>query len=429
MGNRRQFLSELGLVSAGMILGLTACKEKFKPALVGANDKINVALVGCSGRGIHQIWRGMKHLHEFRMVALCDVIQDRMDSAATIMPPDIIKYLDYRELVLNPDIDLVIVATPLKWHFEISKASILAGKHVVCEKSMTQTIEQAVELEQLAFNHDKAFKVSYEVHNNPAYQSAKKLVQNGVLGDIIHVDCTWNRRSSWRKEIKNGDQVIHFPTGEVSTRERMLNWRMSMEYGGGLMGELICHPLEAAEWILEPGPIQIATGLGNIGYWKDGRSSFDNIHANLEYNNNLIISCNSILSNALEDYTLSIYGRNATIKLGLSTGKLIPEAVRDESLTAEVDAITGASYHLIKRSENRNLRLSSDDKVRNYYKQFVDGYWLDTLMGYVNLAADIKAGKRVNTATTGKYNSIACIMANKAMHENEIQYWKPEYGS
>lgn len=429
MSNRRQFLAELGLVSGGLILGLSACKEKYKPVMVGANDKINVALVGCSARGIHQIWRGMKHLHEFQMVALCDVIQDRMDSAATIMPPNIKKYRDYRELVLNPEIDLVIVATPQKWHFEISKAAILAGKHVVCEKSMTQTIEQAVELEQLALKYDKTFKVSYEVHNNPAYQSAKDLVQKGVLGEIIHVDCTWNRRSSWRKEIKRGDELINFPTGEVSTRERMLNWRMSMEYGGGLMGEILCHPLEAAEWILEPGHIQSATGVGNIGFWKDGRSSYDNIHANLHYDDNLIIACNSILSNALEDYTLSIYGRNASIKLGLSTGKLIPEAVKDESLNAEVDAITGASYKLVKKSEDRVLRSADDDEVRNYYKQFVDGYWLDTLMGYKNLAADMKAGKRVNTATTGKYNAIACIMANKAMHENVIQYWKPEYGS
>ncbi|MEM7380045.1 MAG: Gfo/Idh/MocA family oxidoreductase [Bacteroidota bacterium] len=431
MGNRRDFLAKMGVVTAGISLGsIPAERRRYKPKAISANQKINVGLVGCSQRGVDQVWEGMQHLSEYRMVAICDVIPEQLEKAKARMPKEVRQYRDYRELVTQPDIDLVIVATPLKWHFEVSKAAILANKHVVCEKSMAKTVKEAVALEQLALSHKKSFKVSYEVRNNPAYITAKELVDKGVLGEIIHADCTWNRSSSWRRNIKNPDKVIEFPTGEKSTRERILNWRMSMEYGGGLMAEILCHPLDATEWILESGHVKSASGYGNIGYWKDGRDSFDNIHANLKYDNNLIISCNSILSNALEDYTISIYGRNATIKLGLGSGKLIPEAVQDyNKLAKEVDAITGATYKLVKKTQDRVLKPAQQDIMYTHYKQFVQGYILDTLIGYKKLALDLMAGKNPNHVKEGKYNSIACQLVNKAVHQGGIHKWKSEYGS
>lgn len=428
--SRREFLGGLGLATAGIAIGLAACKESYKPSIFGANDKINVGLVGCSQRGVDQVWKGMQHLPEYQMVAICDVIDEQMDKAQAVMPDGIKKYKDYRELVLNTDIDLVIVATPLKWHFPVSKAAILAGKHVVCEKSMTYSIEEAVEMEQLLQNHNKAFKVSYEVRNNPAYLAAKQLIENKVLGEIIHADCTWNRRSSWRREISNPNQIIEFPTGEKYSRDRILNWRMGIEFGGGLMGEIICHLLDATEWLLDCGHVQSVSGFGNLAFWKDGRESFDNIHTNLQYDNNLIISCNSILSNAHEGYSINIYGRNATIKLDLNSGILITEAVKDESIKEDIDAVTGASYKLIKKSPDRKLHPKETDAAYEYYGQFVDGYVLDTLMGYKSLAESItKTGTYPSIIKPAKYNSIAIHLANKAMREGGVHRWLPEYGS
>jgi len=430
MQNRRDFLVKMGLLATATGLGLMACKEKYRPPVIGANDKINVGLVGCGQRGVSQVWEGMQHLPEYRMLAICDVLDDQLEWAASLMPSDIKQYKDYRELVQNPEIDLVIVSVPLYWHFDVSRAAILAGKHVVCEKSMTFTPEQAVELEQLAMEHNTSFKVSYEVHNNPAYMVAKELVQNGALGEIIHASCLWHRRSSWRLNIDNPDRVVEFPTGEKTTRNRLLNWRMSMEYGGGLMGEILCHPLEAAEWILDSGHIQRVSGHGNIAYWKDGRDSFDNVHANLVYANNLIIGCSAILSNALEGFSLNIYGRNATIKMVLTSGTLIPEAVKDErKLKENVDAVTGASYKLIKKSPDRILRPEEPEAAYIYYSDYVSGYILDTLMGYHKLATSLRAGEKVNTTRQGKYNALACQLANKAIHEGGIHEWLPEYKS
>ena len=430
MSTRREFLEKMGMASAGIALGLSACKSKYEPPRVAPSDKINVGLVGCSQRGVDQVWPGMKHLPEYQMVAICDVIPERMDRAAAQMPVGVRKYRDYRELVTEPSIDLVIVSTPLKWHFAISKAAMLADKHVVCEKSMTYTTEEAIELAEIAKHHGKAFKVSYEIRNNPAYIAAKQLVDRGLLGEIMHADCTWNRSSSWRREIDDPERIVEFPTGERISRDRLLNWRMSMEFGGGLMGEVLCHQLDAAEWILGCGHVQSVSGAGNIGYWKDGRDSFDNVHATLTYEDGLIISCNSILSNSYEDYAISIYGRNATIRLGLSSGKIIPEKVKDESVKDEIDAMTGASYKLIKKSPDRILGVEETEGLYEYYGQYVDGYMLDTLVGYKSLAEAVHGGGPLPAmAESGKNNSIACQLANKAMHEGGVHTWQPEYGT
>jgi len=255
------------------------------------------------------------------------------------------------------------------------------------------------------------------------------LVDNNIIGEVMHVDCSWYRRDSWRKNINNPHQTIEFPTGEKMSRDKLLNWRMNMEIGGGLMGELICHQLDAVEWILQTGHVNKVSGFGNIGFWKDGRTSYDNIHANLEYNNNLIISCNSILSNAREGYSISIYGRNGTIELAGNSGIFYPEETDMKKLNDKVDAITGASYKLVKTAPERKLKEDKTNLEREYYSQFVGGYTLDTLMGYKEMAEKImNNGPFPNNATEGKHNSIVVQMTNNAMHEGGVHSWKPEYG-
>lgn len=427
--SRREFLGLSTVTGLGIALGLPSCKGKYKPESVNPNDKINVGLVGCGERGIDQIWAGMKYLDEYQMVAICDVLEDRLDKAEQLIPNEVKKFRDYRRLIENNEVDLVIVAVPLKWHFQISKAAILANKHVVCEKSMTFTIEEAIELEKLAGEQGKSFRVAFDKRNTPVNIVARKLVENDIIGDILHADCTWNGRNNWRRDVENPHQIIEFPTGEKMSRDSLLNWRMSKDIGGGLMGEKICHQLDTVEWILNTGHVNKASGFGNIGFWKDGRTSFDNIHVNLEYDNDLVISCNSMLSNSRRGYSISIYGTNGTIELDFSSGKFYPEVTDMKELDDKIDAVTGASYKLIKSAPERKLKEDKEDIEHAYYSQFVGGYKLDTLMGYKKLAKNIMSnGPFPNTATKGKYNSIAVIMANNAMHQGGVYSWKEEYG-
>ena len=424
---RRNFIKLSALGGAVIAFGFSACEnKKYVPKQVNATDRINVGLVGCGQRGVDQVLEGLKHLNEYKIVAFCDVIPEHMDRASDQLPYQVKQFLDYREMVIQNEVDLVIVATPLKWHFPVCKAALLANKHVVCEKMMTYTIEEAVELERLVKQSGNLFKVSYEARNNPAYQIARDLVSEGAIGDVIHVDCTWNRRSSWRKDIRNPNKIINFPTGEQISRERLLNWRMSTEFSGDLMGEIVSHNLDAAQWILSSGPLKSACGVGKISFWKDGRNTFDNIHAVLDYGNDLAISCNSILSNVKEGYKVSIYGRNATIQLSLGGGVIIPELKQDKKLREQVDALSGASYKLIGKIEERKLTLK--DPARDYYSQWVKGYLLDTLMGYKEFAQCIVENKPSPIPVVdGKHSSIAVHLANRAMREGGVHEWQKVY--
>ncbi len=421
-------LSVLG--GTAITLGLASYKAKgYMPEKIGSNNKINVGLVGCGQRGVDQVLRGIKHLDHYKVVAICDVIPAQMDRVLEHVSNPVKRFLDYRELVAQEDVDMVIVATTLKWHFSVCKAALLANKHVVCEKLMTFDIQEAVELERLVDKTDKLFKVSFEARNNPAYIHAKELVTSGAIGEIIFTDCTWNSRGNWRRKIERPGDIVEFPTGEKISRERLLNWRMDTEFSGDLLGEVVCHPFDSAQWILNSGHAKSAMGMGKTSYWKDGRNSFDNIHSVFNYDNNLVISCNSILSNVNEGYRLSIYGRDATIRLSLEGGVLIPEESYGKNSEIIVDAVSGATY-TSKKSEEKKWVLGLESSARDYYGQWEEGYILDTLMGYKALAESIQQNKPSPIPVKdGKHSSIAVHLANRSMREGGEFKWKEEYGT
>lgn len=427
---RRNFMRLSVLGGTAMALGLASFKEKaFIPNKIRANDKINIGLVGCGDRGVDQILRGLKHLDYYKVVAICDVIPAQMDRVIKHVSNPVKRFLDYRELVVQEEIDMVIVATTLKWHFSVCKAALLANKHVVCEKMMTFDIQEAIELERLVRQSGKLFKVSFEARNNPAYIHAKELVSSGAIGKVIHADCTWNRRGSWRRKIEQPMDIVEFPTGEKISRERLLNWRMYTEFSGDLLGEVVCHSFDAAQWILNSGHVNSAVGIGKTSYWKDGRNTYDNIHAVFDYDNDLIINCNSILSNINEDYRLSIYGRDATIRLSLSGGILIPEESYGKNSNMLTDAMSGAT-NISKNDESENWVLGMKNAARAHYGQWVGGYILDTLMGYKNFAVSILENKPSPIPVNdGKHSSIAIHMANKSMREGGEFKWKENYGT
>lgn len=412
--SRRDFLKLSGAASIAFAIGLSACDEKFKPLAISNNDKINIGLVGCGQRGLDQILKGVRYLNDYHLHSVCDVIDYQMERVSEYINYPVKHYNDYRELVLNPEIDLVIVATPLKWHFEICKAALLANKHVMCEKVMTFTVDEARELEQIVAKSHKLFCVAFVLRNNPAYLVAKDLIVEGALGAVHHVNCTWNRNSDWRRPVKEPDKLVYFPTGEIMTQDKLLNWRMGTEFTCGIMSEILSHQVDAAEWLLSLGVAEQAVGFGSTSYWKDGRTSFDNVHTTLKYKD-LIMSCNSVIYNAYEDYKLEILGRNGTIVLSMSSGVFIPEQIVDKKLKNQLDAVTGASYKIIKKSEGRKLK--RENPVNEYYSKYVESFDLDTLMSYHEFAQCIRNNKPTPISVTeGLINVRNIVLANNSIN-------------
>src|SRR5258706_14301841 len=140
---RRDFL-KTSAASAGVLAigGLTS------QTVLGANDRINFAVIGCGGQGTGHVNSLVKRSEpdNIKVLAVSDVYQRRVTRAKAICEGD--GYLDYRKLLERKDIDAVLIATPDHWHAKISIDAMEAGKHVYVEKPMTHTVAQAIELRE-----------------------------------------------------------------------------------------------------------------------------------------------------------------------------------------------------------------------------------------------------------------------------------------
>jgi predicted dehydrogenase len=146
--SRRSFIKNSSATLAG--LGLM----EFFPAdmyanmrnKVGANDKINIGLIGLKNQGFNNI-RAFLKVKDINVLAICDIddeqINKRKDDLSKLGVNNLLVYKDYRKLLENKDIDAVLIATPDHWHCLQLTDALSAGKHVYCEKPIANSIMEA----------------------------------------------------------------------------------------------------------------------------------------------------------------------------------------------------------------------------------------------------------------------------------------------
>jgi hypothetical protein len=150
--SRRQFLRGSAVVAGSVAFG------RFAPgAVLGANDRLRIGVIGCGGQGTGHMNSlvGRSEADNLRVVAVSDVYQRRVNRAKEICKGE--GYLDYRKLLERQDIDAVLIATPDHWHGKISIDAMESGKHVYCEKPLTHTVEQALQVRDAVRRYRKVF--------------------------------------------------------------------------------------------------------------------------------------------------------------------------------------------------------------------------------------------------------------------------------
>jgi predicted dehydrogenase len=139
VSSRREFL----ITAAGASLGGPLLADQTKPAKTSANDKIQVALIGCGGMGQGDA-RSSVATGLTKIVAACDCYDGRLTHMKEVHGADIFTTKDYPEILARKDIDAVIIGTPDHWHQKISIDAMRAGKDVYCEKPMVQHIDDGM---------------------------------------------------------------------------------------------------------------------------------------------------------------------------------------------------------------------------------------------------------------------------------------------
>jgi len=218
-------------------------------------NKLNIAFVGCGGRGASLI----SALHDENIVAFCDV--DEVRAANTFATyPDVRRYNDFRKMLdkEHSRIDAVVIATPDHTHAVAAMAAMQMGKHVYVEKPLTHNIAEARAL----LNASKRYGVITQMGNQGASMDSSidmaEWIQAGVIGDVtaVHV---WTNRPVW-------PQGVPTPKGNVSVPDTMkwdlwlgpaptrpyhpeyapFKWRGWWDFGTGALGDMGCHLVDSA---------------------------------------------------------------------------------------------------------------------------------------------------------------------------------------
>ena len=240
------------------------------------NGKLQIGFIGCGGIAHQKHFPGMKQqAASCDLVAFCDLVPERAEKAAKEYGTEDAKtYTDYRELLADPSIDAVHVLTPNVSHSEISVAALKAGKHVLCEKPMAATDADAKKMLEARDKTGKLLTIGYQYRHFAENQVAKKVVEDGWLGDIYYAEATNLRRRgvpTWGvftdKEKQGGGPLIDIGTHALDLTLFMLN-NYEVDYVVGTSFEKL-------------GTLLDAEHQGQTG-WRGEQNSWNNLTYEVE---------------------------------------------------------------------------------------------------------------------------------------------------
>lgn len=285
--DRRSFLKSGLAGGAGLMLS-----NSLPHFAVGQGSKmndLNVALIGTGAQG-QVLIQACSNIPGLNFVAACD-IWDKYNLRRGVgilrsQKHQTKPYTDFRELLeKEQDIDAVIVATPDFWHAPMTNAALRAGKHVYCEKMMSNTHEGAVSMVKTAAETGKLLQIGHQRRSNPRYLYVKEklLDAHKLCGRITNINGQWNRAVSEdlgvprRTEI---DDEILKKWGYKSMHQ-FRNWRWFKGLGGGPISDLGAHQIDIYSWFLGANP-KAVTASGGVDYYTS-HEWHDNVMAIYEY--------------------------------------------------------------------------------------------------------------------------------------------------
>lgn len=245
---RRKFLQQTGLGAGAMLLGF--------PAIVrgqNLNSRLNIGCIGVGGKGDSDVNDAAKC--GGNIVALCDVDSRFLDKKAG-QYPEAKKFSDYRKMLeeMGSSIDAVTISTPDHVHGVAAMAAMSLGKHIYCQKPLTQTVFEARELRRVAEEKKLATQMGNQGSAADGLRRAVEVIQAGVIGKPLELH-VWSNRPIWPQGMDtpagSGPVPAHLDwnlwLGPAAQRPYVegayhdFKWRGWTDFGTGALGDMACH--------------------------------------------------------------------------------------------------------------------------------------------------------------------------------------------
>ena len=296
--NRRNFL--FGSAAAAALAGCATTKKGVRTLKEG--EKPTVAIIGYGLRA-RDLMREFLDLNDMcRVTAVCDCDKVRLAAGVKRVNEFYAKkgienkceaYADFRDVIKNPDIDMVCIVTPDHWHAYMSVEAMKAGKDVYCEKPLTFNVDESRKVMAAQKKYDRVFQTGSMQRCWPEFRTAVMIVRNGLIGDVKYVDANYGRGG---QKLGGPSHPIRFfdepekaaaegapnadvdwnmwlgpakwrpysdrlaPRGMHKSYSQVMFWRFDDDIGTGYNGDWGAHHLDIAQWGLDAdksGPYKI----------------------------------------------------------------------------------------------------------------------------------------------------------------------------
>jgi predicted dehydrogenase len=475
----KQMLSELGLDFKENL------RSKSLPVPKGKGDLIRIGIAGVGNRGMYLL-RSLGYTDKswisghtdalgnpddtlkafnnkpdlnIEITAICDVFDlhlqrgieistyNRKDHLHTGKPAK--GYKDYRNMLQDRNVDAIIVSTPDFWHGPVASEAIRSGKHVYCEKCMTNNVADAFELYDAVKNHKQVLQVGHQFLQNDSFIRAKQLIQRNKIGKVTLIESSSNRNSEDSAWIRHLDRNGKPKPGDPKSIdwdlylgtcprvpfdiERFYNWSLYWDYSTGISGQLMSHEYDAANQLMNLGIPHSVTAGGGVYFYKEKRETPDIFSAVCNFPDKDVTFLYSATLASNRDRGRLFMGHDGSLDVGnnlkltvdrdslqyakyIKNKKIIPGQVFYEYRqdTGEVDARTSPTEQYYA---SKGLTYTVKKGIRTDVSYLHLKEWLDCIRFGGTPGCDIEKGFET---------TIACHMATKAYRENKRVTWDPE---
>jgi len=473
--NRREIIREMGLEDL---------PDSVKTITESKGDLVRIGMVGFGVRGPQlaqalgfmekerfdeevkkgaldaQIMRGNFNV---AITGICDVFDLHAENGLAVARHDIFtggeiakkhpvkRYSHYHDMLADPDIDAIIIATPDHHHAQMAIDAANAGKHVYLEKAPIHREEQIQPLFNAIQTSGMVFQMGHQIPQNAVFQQAKEILNRGLLGDISHLETTSNRNSAngaWIRHLDNIGNPKPGDEGSIDWKqwlgsapeapfsiERYYGWARFFDYETGIFGQLFSHEYDAVNQLLNIGIPATAAATGGQYYFKDFGNLPDVLNTSFEYPDKgftLTYSANLTSSKARGR---TIYGRDASMTVGghltvtpdgssekyasllkqelVDPSRPMLEILKGSSLDEAVDAVSSASaqYYASRGLTTTTIDGREWDVTHLHLKE-----WLDCIRNGGETSANINKAYE---------EAVTLAMADISYRENCRTQWDP----
>ena len=415
--HRREFLKKSAAALAVSPFAPIPWQATTRPKRVG--------LIGAGWYGKTDLLR-LVQVAPVEVVSLCDV-DSRMlaDAAALVATRQVSKktprtYSDYREMLKERDLDIVLVVPPDHWHALQMIDAVKAGADVWVQKPISVDVVEGQAMLAAARKYNKVVQVGMQRRSTPHLVTARdRVLREGRLGTIglVEIYCYYHMRATQNPPDTDPPEYLDYEmwTGPAPMRPynslvHPRSWRAFMEYGNGIMGDMCVHMLDMVRWMLHLGMPNRISSAGGIMVDKKSKANItDTQTATFHFDNLDVVWTHRTYGDAPDPkypWGATFYGDKGTLKASVMGYDFVPSGTKEAPIHEDV------VYELDKYPEDRtekDLETHVAPAIRAHLKNF-----LECIESRQRPVADIEQGYMSATA---------CILANLSMRLGRSLQW------